>query len=292
MSLLILLVFGGFLFYIFSKIWGKPKWNIPISTIPIEWQAILNKNVSFYSRLNKKKKELFEYKVQEFLLNHKVTGIKTDVSLTDELLIASSAIIPIFSFPEWKYSNLFEVLVYPDSFNEEFKFEGKDRNILGMVGTGYMQGKMILSKKALRHGFANESDKKNTAIHEFVHLIDKLDGQTDGVPELLLKKQYVIPWLELIRSNIDDIYEGKTDINPYGGTNKQEFFAVTSEYFFEKPKLLAKKHPKLHALLEQIFDQDFEILAPANSSINKEPGRNEPCYCGSGKKYKRCHLKR
>ena len=22
----------------------------------------------------------------------------------------------------------------------------------------------------------------------------------------------------------------------------------------------------------------------------KEPGRNEPCYCGSGKKYKKCHL--
>ena len=22
----------------------------------------------------------------------------------------------------------------------------------------------------------------------------------------------------------------------------------------------------------------------------KEPGRNEPCYCGSGKKYKKCHM--
>jgi Mlc titration factor MtfA (ptsG expression regulator) len=291
MSLLILIAFIVILFFIFKKIWAKPKWQIPKGTVPMEWRAILVKNISFYSRLNFKKKALFEYKVQEFLLNHKITGIKTDVSLTDELLIASSAIIPIFSFPEWKYSNLFEILVYPDTFNEDFKFEGEDRKILGMVGTGFMQGKMILSKKAIRKGFANESDKKNTAIHEFVHLIDKLDGQTDGVPELLLEKQYVIPWLELIRSKIDDIYEGKTDINPYGGTNKQEFFAVTSEYFFEKPKLLAKKHPELHALLEQIFDQDFEILAPSNSRTQKEPGRNQPCYCGSGKKYKHCHLK-
>src|SRR5712671_3515990 len=24
--------------------------------------------------------------------------------------------------------------------------------------------------------------------------------------------------------------------------------------------------------------------------MNTEPGRNAPCYCGSGKKYKRCHL--
>ena len=160
-----------------------------------------------------------------------------------------------------------------------------------MISKALHQNIYFLSKKAIRKGFANESDKKNTAIHEFVHLIDKLDGQTDGVPELLLEKQYVIPWLELIGSKIDDIYEGKTDINPYGGTNKQEFFAVTSEYFFEKPKLLAKKHPELHALLEQIFDQDFEILAPSNSRTQKEPGRNQPCYCGSGKKYKHCHLK-
>ena len=29
--------------------------------------------------------------------------------------------------------------------------------------------------------------------------------------------------------------------------------------------------------------------APAPSSPQKKPGRNEPCFCGSGKKYKKCH---
>ena len=23
--------------------------------------------------------------------------------------------------------------------------------------------------------------------------------------------------------------------------------------------------------------------------VDKKPGRNEPCFCGSGKKYKNCH---
>ena len=36
---------------------------------------------------------------------------------------------------------------------------------------------MVLSKKALYLGFINNTDKKNTAIHEFVHLIDKKDGK-------------------------------------------------------------------------------------------------------------------
>jgi preprotein translocase subunit SecA len=29
--------------------------------------------------------------------------------------------------------------------------------------------------------------------------------------------------------------------------------------------------------------------APAPVRVEKTPGRNEPCYCGSGKKYKLCH---
>ena len=27
-----------------------------------------------------------------------------------------------------------------------------------------------------------------------------------------------------------------------------------------------------------------------SSSTTPRPGRNEPCYCGSGRKYKQCHL--
>ena len=131
-------------------------------------------------------------------------------------------------------------MVYPSLFNKNFETEGSGRQIAGMVGSGYMEGMMILSKHALKLGFANASDKKNTAIHEFVHLIDKTDGSIDGVPELLLEKQYTIPWIDLIGKKIDEIYKNKSDINPYGGTNKAEFFSVVSEYFFERPKLLPK----------------------------------------------------
>jgi uncharacterized protein YecA (UPF0149 family) len=32
-----------------------------------------------------------------------------------------------------------------------------------------------------------------------------------------------------------------------------------------------------------------EAMEPVR--VEKTPGRNEPCYCGSGKKYKLCHGK-
>ena len=31
--------------------------------------------------------------------------------------------------------------------------------------------------------------------------------------------------------------------------------------------------------------------APEPVRVKKMPGRNDPCWCGSGKKYKQCHMK-
>ena len=242
-------------FFLFFKGWKS--WKEPTGLFPKKWKKILLQLVPYYQKLNKEEKELFEYKVLEFLLNCTITGVETTVTDTDKLLLAASAVIPIFAFPEWKYKNLNEVLLYPNSFDLDFKTSGKGRNILGMVGTGYMDDKMILSKKALHEGFKNETDKRNTAIHEFVHLIDKMDGSVDGIPQVLLEKQYVIPWIDMIEQKIEIIVKKKNDINPYAATSRAEFFAVLSEYFFERPYLLKKKHPDLFEILEEIFDQDL-----------------------------------
>jgi uncharacterized protein YecA (UPF0149 family) len=51
---------------------------------------------------------------------------------------------------------------------------------------------------------------------------------------------------------------------------------------------MKKKHPKLHELMVEVFDQD---LTERKLSLTlKEVGRNDPCPCGSGEKYKRCCL--
>jgi len=265
---------------------NNTRWKLPNKLFPKDWRLILEQYVTFYSSLSAEEKNKFEYKIQEFLLNCRITGIKTTIDTTDKLLVASSAIIPIFGFDEWKYTNINEVLLYPSTFNEKFETEGPDRRILGMVGSGYMEGVMILSKKALKHGFRNESDKKNTAIHEFIHLIDKADGVIDGIPSLLLERQYSIPWLDLINKKIGEIHDGNSDINPYGGTNRAEFFSVASEYFFERPKLLSKKHPELYKLLERIFKQDMTLKILRKNKV--QIGRNSPCPCNSGKKFKQC----
>ena len=237
----------------FSYNWRKKK-NVRLEPIEDDFRKILQEKVNFYKKLDDSGKEMFETRMQRFLSQVRITGINTNVEAIDRVFVAASAIIPIFAFKNWEYNNLNEVLLYPDSFNEEFKMDNDlDKPILGMVGSGSMQHVMILSQPALREGFNNNTNMNNTGIHEFVHLLDKTDGAVDGVPENLLDKQHIVPWLNLMHKNIEEILADKTDINPYGATNKAEFFAVVSEYFFEQPDLLQLRHPELFELLEHVF---------------------------------------
>lgn len=224
-------------------------------SLPGNYRIILKEQSAFYNQLDAARQAAFEKKLQLFLAQVKITGVNTPVEDIDKVLIAASAVIPIFGFPEWEYVNLREVLLYPDSFNHDFEQQGGDRSVLGMVGDGALNGVMILSQHELRQAFINKSGKSNTAIHEFVHLVDKTDGAVDGIPELILQQQYVLPWLQLMQREMKKILADRSDINPYGATNEAEFFAVVAEYFFERPDLLQTKNPELYNLLSTIFRQ-------------------------------------
>ena len=240
-------IIGGFLFIIFKQ---KNKATQPDV---IDEKKILNRYVLFYQRLSPEEKIRFEESVKYFLRTTRVTGIKTTIEDIDKVFVAAAAVIPIFAFRGWRYRNIHEVLLYPGSFNYEYQLEGSGRNVLGMVGNGAMQNVMLLSQQDLRNGFLNHTDNSNTAIHEFVHLVDKTDGSTDGIPESLLPHKYVLPFLKRIHEEMKLVQSKHSDINPYGLKNEAEFFAVVSEYFFEQPEKMKEKHPELYALLEQVF---------------------------------------
>ena len=278
--------------FILLNLPNRKRKHIIKTDFPEQWKKILQDKVDFYRQLNPKEKEKFENQVAFFLSEKKITGVDTEVDDTDRLLVASSAVIPVFGFDEWEYYTLDEVLLYPDSFNDKYESGGDDKGILGMVGTGNMSRVMILSKPALHHGFANSRDKKNVGIHEFVHLIDRASGAFDGIPPSIIQNQFTIPWIELVRKKIDEIMENESDINPYGASNSVEFFAVAGEYFFERPKLLAEKHPQLYELLNKAFKIDMKSMLRNKMRPVKKIGRNAPCPCGSGKKYKHCCLKK
>ncbi|MHA4895813.1 M90 family metallopeptidase [Pedobacter sp. PWIIR3] len=223
---------------------------------PVQIEELLAEHIDYYNRLSQPSQQLFKQKVDKFLSSVGIEGVGFDLNDTDRIMVAASAVIPIFGFEGWTYRNITNVLLYPDTFDHDFQFEGSGRNIEGMVGSGYMNGQMILSRSALQKGFSKNSGKKNTGIHEFVHLIDGADGAMDGIPEGFLKHEYTEPWIKMMHQEINKIERGHSDINPYAITNEAEFFAVTSEYFFEKPEQFKNHHPELYEMLIRAFAQD------------------------------------
>lgn len=272
---------------------------------PAAWRELLATHVAFYNGLVEAEKTRFERQVQLFLAQTAITGVQTEVDELTRLLVAASAVIPAFGFPDWEYAHLGEVLIVPDAWQLATR---PDHEVKPLQGTllGSVQGfqnshYMRLSKAALVQGFADAQDRHNVGIHEFAHLLDEADGVIDGVPKAALPPALLQPWAALMHREIEAIRAGKSDIAAYGATNEAEFFAVVSEYFFEKPDRLAAEHPELFALLTQAFQQRPKAgflarsrqwlgqLRPGRGGRGKL-GRNSPCPCGSGKKYKDCHM--
>lgn len=248
-------IIGFFLLVIFAVYAFTRNSKRKTDPFPKSWHDLLKTHVQFYKGLPAKEQKRFQKRMMLFLSEVYLDSVDFKLEDLDKILIAASAVIPVFGFPEWHYTNLSSVIVYPDNFNEELGFDKEDkiRRISGIVGNGQFEKQMILSRKALHSGFEQKSDGQNTGIHEFVHLIDKLDGMADGVPERLLEHAYIIPWLKLIHKEMEAINANESDIRNYGGTNEAEFLAVASEYFFKKPNLMKEKHPKLYEMLQNCF---------------------------------------
>lgn len=227
-----------------------------IIPLPENFRDTLNDYVRFYQALDEEDKNKFEERIEHFLSTVHITGVNAIAEDIDRILIAAGAIIPVFYFSDWQYINLHEVLLYPGTFNEDYDQAGTDRHVSGMVGSGALQNVMIISKWQLRQGFINGNDAHNTAIHEFAHLIDKMDGTVDGVPEIILERKHISRWKDLMNATIQQMRTHGSDIDMYGATNQPEFFAVISEYFFEQPHSLKAKHPELFEMLARIYRTD------------------------------------
>lgn len=245
----------------------NPQKMQPNRPFPHQWRTLLAQHVAFYNRLNPLERTKFENRIHTFLLNVQIIGIGTEVTHLDRILIASGAIIPIFGFDSWHYSSLESVEIYPD----KFLIPNTTQYANGLVGRGAMEGKVKLSRKALTHGFYDQEDQQNVAIHEFVHVLDMQDGTIDGKLGKIMTEIDIRPWLQIMNTKMNDIHAGNSSIRKYGSSNQAEFLAVVSEFFFESPEKMKTEHPELYQKLDQFYN-------PKNAPKNR-PGdqfKNQP----------------
>ncbi len=111
------------------------------------------------------------------------------------------------------------------------------------------------------------STPHNLVVHEFSHQLDMLDDDADGIPPLPQEQQEV--WSDVNERALDqlraDCASGRGGVlDCYGCENPAEFFAVSSEAFFEAPDELAAEYPELFEQLRAFYRSDPRIwLRPA-----------------------------
>jgi len=114
----------------------KPK--VEANSGPHDMKHLLASNIPYYSKLDAAMQQRFAQKAADFLAAVRIEGVGFELTDADKIMVAASAVIPILNFEGWNYSHLTNVIVYPDAFNNDFQFEGENRNIMGMVGYHYL----------------------------------------------------------------------------------------------------------------------------------------------------------
>lgn len=233
--------------------------RVLLTEFPGEWIEILEKYVPFYSLLNENDKYIFRKKIQLFLSGVRLTGVGMEIDDVTRVLVGAGAAIPVFKVLDWEYTLITDIFVCPDRFNDYFDLKYSESNIMGLVV--HNNSAVYLSKESMLRGFS-KTDGNNTCIHEFMHKIDEGSGDIDGIlPAPFLTKKERSHWLEIIDSEMERLKRGDSLLHSYALTNRAEFIAVAAEFFFERPREMKKRHPKLYGTMEKMFRQNLSAAA-------------------------------
>jgi len=167
-----------------------------------------------------------------------------------KLLVAASAVTLSFRWRGYEWRQLGEVLLYPDSFDQDYRFGGRDR-----IGQVDHWGTVILSVPELRRSFSSDTDCHHVGLHEFAHVLDLHRSNFNGIPPGLSLEQ-TRRWVAIQQTELELLRTGHSILHPYGMTNELEFFAVSVEAFFQTPVAMEEQHPDLYSFLSIYFDQE------------------------------------
>lgn len=235
-------------------------------------RKLLEEKVWFYDLLPDGHRDCFDGLMRIFIEEKRFEPCGGMESVTKEmqLIIAAQACLLVFGRAineGWKaiapYDRLDSILIYPTAFvarRAGEHIEEGERPVL--LGESWSTGSLILAWDSVMKGLINREDGHNVVMHEFAHQLDQTDV-ADGVPDLDTGQDLTL-WAHAFAPAyerlVDEVNDGRTNtvIDDYGATNAAEFFAVSVETFFEKPRQLRDDEPELYEQLKRYFKLDPE----------------------------------
>lgn len=232
--------------------WLYRQWRrrrLKTRPFPEDWPSILTENFEFYSALPDDERQAFHRHLKVFLWEKHWEGA-AGLEVTEEMkvLIAASAARIARHLPLSIYDRLTEIVIYPSHYHHP----GKDHTVV--MGQAHNFGTLVLSWDAVQQGIAIPGNGRDTAIHEFAHVLDAADGVFDGTPLLEKGGDYPV-WADVMGRHFASLQQApfRGCLRAYGTKNEAEFFAVATEVFFDAPDKLRQCAPELYDVLANFF---------------------------------------
>jgi len=237
--------------------------------LPEEWMSIIQRNVTYYSCLTPDTRQKLQGLIQIFLAEKHFEGCG-GLDITDEvrITIAAQACILLLGHETDIYPRLQTVLVYPHAYIAHMTQRHSDGTVMESlqvrIGETWSQGSLVLAWDDVKQSASDVHDGHNVVFHEFAHQLDYESGAAEGAPRLPDRSSY-IAWARVLgkeyQSLLDNLeHHRKTLLDSYAATNPAEFFAVVTEFFFEKPVQLKNCHPELYEQLRMFYQQDPVLM--------------------------------
>lgn len=232
---------------------------------PSDWTKTLNRRLPFYKSFPGEVQQQLQNLIKVFLHDKQFVGCAGQ-KINDEIrvTVAAQACLLILNRTSNPYQALNSILVYPSTFVATREIRDElglvSTNHIALLGESWSQGKVILAWDNVETGVRNLHDGHNVVLHEFAHQLDNESGAHNGAPLLLTRGAYK-SWAHVFSREFEELQQEavrgkKSLIDHYGATNPAEFFAVTTETFFERPREMRNSHAELFQELVKFYGMD------------------------------------
>ncbi len=231
----------------------KPLYNhfyIYLRKLNDNQKLVLQKQFSFYKKLNEKEKKYFEHRVASFINDKDFIG-REGVIITDEkqVLIAATAVMLTFGFRDFYIGLISKIIIYPEAFYSN-------------TNDAYHKGEfnpklkaLVLSWKDFQEGYKINNDNINLGIHEFTHAIHLNSVKQRDVSSIIFKDSFKeLSKLLITKVGLKERLTKSEYFRGYAYTNQFEFLAVVIENFIETPLYFKSEFPLIYSKIKQMLN--------------------------------------
>jgi Mlc titration factor MtfA (ptsG expression regulator) len=247
--------------------WWRQRQGLRLDIPAPLWDEV-EAGLPFLGHLGPQERAQLRQLAREFIAGKQWSGAQ-GLQLTPRIQLAISlqACLPVLHLGLDWYAGWVGIVVYPEDFviprrmiDEDGVVHEFDDEVMGEAWYG---GPVLISW----FDDPQDADGINVVIHEFAHKLDMKSGDADGLPPLhagMSKRR----WIEVMNTAFDDFQRRvdngeETPLDPYGAEMPTEFFAVTSEAFFQDPEMLCSEYPEVYGQLCRFYRQDPLVTSGA-----------------------------